>query len=71
MDGGGWVVQLAGEGVLLHVDLGEGRKRLGGSALAHVYDQVSKKMGTTLNPLASYKLTCFSLVGVAVGGGVS
>lgn len=30
----------SGGGVLLHVDLGEGRRRLGGSALAHVYNQI-------------------------------
>eukprot|EP00475_Leptophrys_vorax_P007216 TRINITY_DN14575_c0_g2_i1.p1 TRINITY_DN14575_c0_g2~~TRINITY_DN14575_c0_g2_i1.p1 ORF type:complete len:612 (-),score=-1.61 TRINITY_DN14575_c0_g2_i1:144-1931(-) len=29
-----------GEGVLIHVDLSGGHRRMGGSALAHVYDQI-------------------------------
>ena len=33
-----------GSGILLHVDLGEGRRRLGGSALAHVYGQVGNEV---------------------------
>lgn len=32
--------QLGDEGVLLHIDLARGKRRLGGSALAQVYDQV-------------------------------
>lgn len=32
--------QLGDEGVLLHIDLSNGKRRLGGSALAQVYDQV-------------------------------
>ena len=34
---------LPGRGVLLHVDLGGGRHRLGGSALAHVFGQVGEE----------------------------
>lgn len=33
-------LKLPGSGVLLHVDLAQGRRRLGGSALAQAYDQV-------------------------------
>ena len=34
-------LKLPGEGYLLHVDLGREKRRLGGSALAHAYGQVS------------------------------
>ncbi|CAI5970495.1 unnamed protein product, partial [Closterium sp. NIES-65] len=33
-------LKLPGEGVLIHVDLSGGSRRVGGSALAHVYDQI-------------------------------
>ena len=33
-------LKLPGTGVLVHVDLGAGRRRLGGSALAHAYSQI-------------------------------
>ncbi|CAM6130035.1 unnamed protein product [Calypogeia fissa] len=33
-------LKLGDEGVLLHIDLGNGKRRLGGSALAQVYDQI-------------------------------
>ncbi|CAI7797223.1 unnamed protein product [Closterium sp. NIES-53] len=33
-------LKLPGEGVLIHVDLSGGNRRVGGSALAHVYDQI-------------------------------
>ncbi|KAK9795604.1 hypothetical protein WJX73_007566 [Symbiochloris irregularis] len=36
-------LKLPGRGVLLHVDLAQGRRRLGGSALAQAYDQVGKE----------------------------
>jgi hypothetical protein len=32
--------QLGDKGVLLHIDIGKGKKPLGGSCLAQVYDQV-------------------------------
>jgi phosphoribosylformylglycinamidine synthase len=32
--------QLGDKGVLLHIDIGKGKRRLGGSCLAQVYDQV-------------------------------
>jgi phosphoribosylformylglycinamidine synthase len=33
-------LKLPGDGELLHVDLAQGRRRLGGSALAHAFYQV-------------------------------
>ncbi|KAJ7964551.1 Phosphoribosylformylglycinamidine synthase [Quillaja saponaria] len=33
-------LKLGNDGVLLHIDLGKGKRRLGGSALAQVFDQV-------------------------------
>ena len=33
-------LKLPGRGKLLWVDLGQGKRRLGGSALAHAYNQV-------------------------------
>lgn len=33
-------LKLANDGVLLHIDLGKGKRRLGGSALAQAFDQV-------------------------------
>lgn len=38
-------LKLAGSGRLLWVDLSGGRKRLGGSALAHAYNQVQHLAG--------------------------
>ncbi|GFP86367.1 probable phosphoribosylformylglycinamidine synthase chloroplastic/mitochondrial [Phtheirospermum japonicum] len=36
-------LKLCGDGVLLHIDLGKGKRRLGGSALAQVFDQIGDK----------------------------
>ena len=36
-------LKLPGRGKLLWVDLGQSRRRLGGSALAHAYSQVSNR----------------------------
>ncbi len=38
-------LKLPGSGKLLWVDLGQGRRRLGGSALAHAYSQASTSQG--------------------------
>ena len=40
-------LQLPDEGVLLHVDLSGGHRRLGGSAFAQVFDQVGNDMQMT------------------------
>ena len=36
-------LKLPGTGRLLHVDLGRGQRRLGGTALAHAYGQVKQR----------------------------
>ncbi|KZV28375.1 putative phosphoribosylformylglycinamidine synthase, chloroplastic/mitochondrial-like [Dorcoceras hygrometricum] len=33
-------LKLGDDGILLHIDLAQGKRRLGGSALAHVFDQI-------------------------------
>lgn len=36
-------LKLGDEGILLHIDLGKGKRRLGGSALAQVFDQIGNE----------------------------
>ena len=40
-------LKLPGSGQLLHVDLGRGQRRLGGTALAHAYGQVEQRAPVT------------------------
>ena len=41
-------IKRPGNSSLVHVDLGRGRRRLGGSALAHVFAQVGARLAASL-----------------------
>merc|ERR1719443_2505158 len=60
-------LKLFGEGVLLHVDLAHGKRRLGGSALAQVYDSLGDKV-PDVESMAELKLA-FEIVQTLINSG--